>query len=273
MGRHRDESRKGSGKIGRHTGPIPVIPPETSESLTGSGVETGSGFYPAEPIEPMEINFREIRIGSEPTVTEPSEDLSDPSPRGSLAGLVQLDGGGVPVDPETGEPTAPSNPDLFGHDPFYDRDERPRFAAWALALVVVLVLVTVGGTSFMFGKGEITGTPVGSKEKIVTETATVTEQAPAVAGPTVYVTRKSQPAKPVPTPTVTVTKPGAPAPTIFRTGLPQFLPGPTIFRTQAAPTVTKTITNPGPTKTVYRDSPAQCYRVRQGVIVGEISCP
>jgi hypothetical protein len=210
-----------------------------------------------------------IRIGSEPITTSSEPTTTGSEAEETPAGLAALVQDGVPVD-ETGEPTDPSNPDLWGEDPFYDRNERPRFAAWALALVLVLVMVTVGGVSFMYGKGEIEGEPVSSKAKIVTETATVTEQAPPVAGPTVRVTVKSQ-AKPGPT--VTVTGTPSPAPTIFRTGLPQLLPGPTIFRTQAAPTVTKTITNPGPTRTVYRDSPAQCYRVRQGVIVAEIECP
>lgn len=213
----------------------------------------------------------EIRIGRTP------EDQPDPTPEpeerssayfaGSLADLVEE--ADVPVDPETGEPTAPSNPDLFGHDPFYDRDERPRFAAWALALVLVIVLVVVGGISFMFGKGEIDGSPISSKDGIVTTTATITKQAPPVPGTTVRVTVKSQPK---PGPTITVTSSPSPAPTIFRTGLPQLLPGPTIFRTQAAPTVTRTIRVPGPTKTVTEEE-ARCFRVRQGVIVAEIDCP
>lgn len=194
---------------------------------------------PKETAEP-----EEIRIGEAP----------------SLGDLVQ---GDVPVDPETGEPTAPSNPDLFGYDPFYDRDERPRFAAWALALCLVVVLLIVGGVSWMFGKGEIDGSPVSSEKSVITRTATVTEQAPAVAGPTMRVTLKSQVTT---TATTTVTRSAAPAPTIVRTQPALMIPAPTIFRTATPPTVTKTITT-------EVTGPAQCYRVRQGVIVAEIDCP
>lgn len=192
-----------------------------------------------------------------------STSFGEPGPEDheGLASLVRV-GDGIPRD-ETGEATAPSNPDLWGDDPFYDRNERPRFAAWALALVLVVVLVLVGGLSWMFGKGEIDGTPVSSAKTIVTRTATVTEQARPMAVPTVRVTIKSQVtvmAAPEPPKTVIFTKTIAPQSTLTAY---QKVPD---IRVTVRATITRTATSEP--STAYL-----CYRVRQGEIVAEIDCP
>lgn len=192
-----------------------------------------------------------------------STSFGEPGPEDheGLASLVRV-GDGIPRD-ETGEATAPSNPDLWGDDPFYDRNERPRFAAWALALVLVVVLVLVGGLSWMFGKGEIDGTPVSSAKTIVTRTATVTEQARPMAVPTVRVTVKSQVtvmAAPEPPKTVIFTKTIAPQSTLTAY---QKVPD---IRVTVRATITRTATSAP--RTVYL-----CYRVRQGEIVAQMGCP
>lgn len=76
------------------------------------------------------------------------------------------------------------------------------------------VLVAVGGLSWMFGKGEIDGTPVSSGRTIVTKTATVTQP---VTLPASRVTIKSQVtvrATPEPPKTLIVTKTIAPQSTL-----------------------------------------------------------
>lgn len=211
-----------------------------------------------------------IRIGREPeTISNSSDKLDDQEE--APTGLAALVRGGVPVD-ETGEPTDPSNPDLWGNDPFYDRDERPRFAAWAFALVSAMTIASVGGVSFMYGKGQFDEAPMSAQDHVVTETATVTGGSKLIPGPTISVTVKSQ-SKPVPTITATVTRDSLPAPTIIRTSLPRLLPGPTIFRTREAlevPAIIKTISS---TVTVTQEPEIECYRVKQGSIVAQIDCP
>lgn len=172
---------------------------------------------------------------------------------------------GVPRDPETGDPTAPSNPDLFGKDPFYDGDERSRFAAWALALCVVLGIAIFGGGGYMFGIGKVSDESKISPTKTVTETITATpEPQPAPRpGPTVTVTRKSQVTVPGPTQppkTVITTKTIAPQSTLtaYRT-----LPG---IRVTVRATITRTaFSEPS---TAYR-----CFRVRRDGSTVEIGCP
>lgn len=167
-----------------------------------------------------------------------------------LASLVR-----VGTDPET-EATEPTNPDLWGNDPFYDHNERPRFAAWALALVLVIVLVVVGGLSWMFGKGEIDGTPVNSSKVIVTRTATI-------AGPTVVVTRKSQ---------VTVTAALEPPKTVIFTKM--IAPQSTLTAYQKVPdirvTVWATITR---TATSEPRVVVQCFGVWRNGAQDPIDCP
>ena len=193
------------------------------------------------------------RIGSEP------EQSGEPT---RLADLVQDD---VPRD-ENGDPKEPTNPDLFGEDPFYDGDKRSRFAAWALALCGVIVVVVVGGGGYMFGIGKTENVSSETSTRTITTTETITAPAarPAPAPKaTVTVTRKSQPSL-IPAPTITksmiTTKTIAPQSTLtaYRT-----LSG---ARTTVRVTITRTaISEPS---TAYR-----CFRVRQGSIVAEIECP
>lgn len=123
----------------------------------------------------------------------------------------------------------PTNPDLWGKDQYYEPDDRPRKAAWAVALCLTVVVLVVGGIGFMFGMGRSSADT--SDMKIITTTVT-----PA-AGPRSTVTVKSQPK-----PRVTVTK-----------VRPSLMPGPTVYRTVPAPAVTKIVKvqpKPNVTKTV-----------------------
>lgn len=178
-----------------------------------------------------------------------------------LAALVEKD---LPTD-EDGDVREPTNPDLWGSDPFYDQSKRPRFAVWALALCVVLVLTTVGGVSFMFGKGS-------SETPSETITATITEQAAGrdmpkplvtktVPGPTV--TRKSQ---------VMVTQPPKPPETVITTKTIAPRSTLTTYRTKPGIRVTVRATT---TRTVISEAPTvyQCFQVRLGAIVREVPCP
>ncbi len=176
----------------------------------------------------------------------------------SLADLVSAD---VPRD-ETGEATEPTNPDLWGDDPFYDRNERPRFAAWALALVLIIVLLVVGGISWMFGRGAVDGMPVSSSKTIVTVTKGA---APALvpAPKTVIVTRKSQitvAAAPEPPKTVIFTKTIAPQSTLTAH---QKVPD---IRVTVRTTITRTATSAPRTVTL-------CFGVWRNGAQDPIDCP
>lgn len=192
------------------------------------------------------------RIGTEPEQTgEPTR----------LADLVRDD---VPRD-ENGDPKEPTNPNLFGEDPFYDGDKRSRSAAWALALCAVLVITVIGGGGYMFGvsKAEPVSSETNTKIVTTTETITVPGKTRTIVPPTVVVTRKSQPSL-IPAPTITKsmisTKTIAPQSTLtaYRT-----LPG---IRVTVRATITRTaISEPS---TAYL-----CFRVRRDGSTVQIECP
>lgn len=121
------------------------------------------------------------------------------------------------------EISGPTNPDLWGEDPFYDQPKGNRSVAiWAVALSAFLAIV-IGGVGFLFGMGRSEATS-GPTYRTITSEATVTEQ----------VTVKSQ---------KTVTK--TPKPEIVTQLVPTPLPAKTIYRTPSpkpAPTITKTVT-------------------------------
>jgi hypothetical protein len=188
-----------------------------------------------------------------------------PEPTGEPTRLADLVRDDVPRD-ENGDPKEPTNPDLFGEDPFYDGDKRSHSAVWALALCGVIVAIVIGGGGYMFGLGE--AKPVGSETntKIITTTEMITAPAarPAPAPKvTVTVTRKSQPSL-IPAPTITktaiMTKTIAPQSTL------------TAYRTlpRVTATVRATITRTAFSEpsTAYR-----CFRVRRDGVQIEIPCP
>lgn len=125
---------------------------------------------------------------------------------------------------ETPEPEKPTNPDMWGEDPFYDAPSKGNrsVAIWAVALTIVITLIA-GGLGWMFGTGHAETKPE-TVFATITSDATVTEE----------VTVKSQ---------KTVTK--TPKPEIVTRLIPTPLPGKTIYRTRTpkpAPTITKTVT-------------------------------
>lgn len=143
---------------------------------------------------------------------------------------------------ETPEPDKPTNPDMWGEDPFYDQPKGNRSVAiWAVALTIFIVIVA-GGIGWMFGTGNADTKP-DTIYATITSDATVTEQ----------VTVKSQ---------KTVTK--SPKPEIVTRLVPTPLPAKTIYRTakpKPAPTITKTVT-------VTPDTIVICYEDGD-----EIDCP
>ncbi len=125
---------------------------------------------------------------------------------------------------ETPEPDKPTNPDMWGEDPFYDAEPKGNrsVAIWAVALTVVITTIA-GGLGWMFGTGNAETKPE-TVFATITSYATVTEQ----------VTVKSQ---------KTVVK--TPKPEIVTRLVPTPLPAKTIYRTRTpkpAPTITKTVT-------------------------------
>lgn len=185
--------------------------------------------------------------------------LTPESDRPELRDLVQ---DGVPVDLD-GEPKEPTNPDLWGDDPYYDHNDRPRFAAWAVALCLVTVLLIVGGVSWMFGAGSVEATPVSDETITMTSTVSGPAPAPKTITKTIEVIRKSQ---------VTLT-PAPQAPKVVistKTIAPQSTL--TAYRTRPRVTVTvrATITR---TATSAPSETIRCFRVRLGEIRAEIPCP
>lgn len=148
------------------------------------------------------------------------------------------------VDPEPSEPT---NPDLWGTDPFYDPElsDRPRRtpALVAVALAVV-VSALIGGIGWMFGTGTADTTPqtvYRTEQREATVTHTVSRPG---KGKTSYRTTTARPAL-LPAPTVYVTSPARPAPVVTKT-----VKVATTVRATATVRVTKRVEVPGPVVTV-----------------------
>lgn len=136
-------------------------------------------------------------------------------------------------------------------EPAYEpTDERPRLAAWALALCAGVVLVIVAVVAFMFGAGH-----ADEKPKVIFQTETVTPS-PSV----VTVTPKSQ-AKPAKAlkPSISI----RPGPVVYRTRL---LPAPVQTRTV---TVTKT----AKPKIIRTTAPAEVRRECYDQFLDRITCP
>lgn len=142
--------------------------------------------------------------------------------------------------------------------------EEARRRAWPVALILGLVLAA------------FVGLPVGLANLAAEESpepfpSAVSVQHSATPDP------PPSPTRPAVRPTATVTKNRIE----YRTLAPK--PGPTVTKTiyvtltpKPSPRPTKTIKVPGPTKTItetdviYQD---RCFRVRDGIITGEIECP
>jgi hypothetical protein len=143
-----------------------------------------------------------------------------------------------------GTPERPTNPDLWGKDPFYDVNDRSQRALWAIILCVTLALLIVGGIGFLWGTGVAaddgsTPTPVTTITETETVTAKPTARAKASAktitkvGPTVYRTRPAQVIRVTSAPKViTVTKTPRPLPRVTKTIEVEIeVPGPTVTET------------------------------------------
>lgn len=153
------------------------------------------------------------------------------------------------MDPEPSEPT---NPDLWGTDPFYDTNlsDRPRRAPALLAVVLAVVLTAViGAVGWMFGTGAAdTGPQVvyRTEQREATVTETVTKPG---KGKTSYrtTTETARPAL-LPAPTVFITTPARPAPVVTKT---------VKVTVQATVRVTQRIAIPGPVVTVTEEAQSQ----------------
>lgn len=149
------------------------------------------------------------------------------------------------MDPEPSEPT---NPDLWGTDPFYDTNlsDRPRRAPALMAVALaVVVTAVIGAIGWMFGTGSADTSPqtvyrTEQRESTVTETVTKPGK-----GKTSYrtTTETARPAL-LPAPTVYVTSPARPAPVVTKT---------VTVRVTATVRVTQRIEVPGPVITVTEE--------------------
>lgn len=148
------------------------------------------------------------------------------------------------VDPEPSEPT---NPDLWGSDPFYDTNlsDRPRRAPALMAVVLaVVVSAVIGAVGWMFGTGTAETAPsvvYRTEQREATVTHTVTRPG---KGKVSYRTTTAT-ARPtlLPAPTVFVTSPARPAPVVTKTVK-------VVTTVRATVRVTKEVRVPGPVVTV-----------------------
>lgn len=151
------------------------------------------------------------------------------------------------VSPEDGWPEEfpedrPSNPDLWGHDSFYDTEDKSgRLRATVAVALCVVVTGMVGSIGWMFGTGQAdAGAPVSTTTETVTELVTPKSQVTKTEHETIPASKGR--AKATATKTITKAPSPAPAKTIYSTMT--VTPKPSIsvkISKVPGPTVTKTV--------------------------------